>query len=127
MQILQIQHNAHDVFKFDQLTTQDNPDLDVELSERDVFTALCTSRRCSMGGSIRGADDTARHAVSLPCTDDTSARQRSYRSSCYWIVICVRMCISPGASYHDSFFFFQAEDGIRDVAVTGVQTCALPI
>src|SRR2546429_6498171 len=25
------------------------------------------------------------------------------------------------------FFFFQAEDGIRDVAVTGVQTCALPI
>src|SRR2546422_8474789 len=26
-----------------------------------------------------------------------------------------------------SFFFFQAEDGIRDVAVTGVQTCALPI
>src|SRR2546429_9388607 len=25
------------------------------------------------------------------------------------------------------FFFFQAEDGIRDVAVAGVQTCALPI
>src|SRR2546429_4394335 len=29
----------------------------------------------------------------------------------------VRLCV----------FFFQAEDGIRDVAVTGVQTCALPI
>src|SRR5256885_3899878 len=27
--------------------------------------------------------------------------------------------------YH--FFFFQAEDGIRDYKVTGVQTCALPI
>src|SRR5215467_8188235 len=27
---------------------------------------------------------------------------------------------------HD-FFFFQAEDGIRDYKVTGVQTCALPI
>src|SRR2546430_16940730 len=26
-----------------------------------------------------------------------------------------------------SFFFFQAEDGIRDLTVTGVQTCALPI
>src|SRR5687768_18135841 len=26
-----------------------------------------------------------------------------------------------------TYFFFQAEDGIRDVAVTGVQTCALPI
>src|SRR3982075_2823705 len=25
------------------------------------------------------------------------------------------------------FFFFQAEDGIRDAPVTGVQTCALPI
>src|SRR3712207_3229102 len=27
----------------------------------------------------------------------------------------------------DSCFFFQAEDGIRDIGVTGVQTCALPI
>src|SRR6267143_3345979 len=27
----------------------------------------------------------------------------------------------------DLFFFFQAEDGIRDGTVTGVQTCALPI
>src|SRR2546429_6771422 len=27
----------------------------------------------------------------------------------------------------EALFFFQAEDGIRDVAVTGVQTCALPI
>src|SRR5688572_31025499 len=26
-----------------------------------------------------------------------------------------------------NFFFFQAEDGIRDLTVTGVQTCALPI
>src|SRR2546428_4183171 len=26
-----------------------------------------------------------------------------------------------------SYFFFQAEDGIRDLIVTGVQTCALPI
>src|SRR5438874_7471338 len=26
-----------------------------------------------------------------------------------------------------AFFFFQAEDGIRDLYVTGVQTCALPI
>src|SRR5256886_12474100 len=33
------------------------------------------------------------------------------------------MCI-VGAVF---FFFFQAEDGIRDLTVTGVQTCALPI
>src|SRR2546430_3261573 len=31
-----------------------------------------------------------------------------------------------GAGAH-CFFFFQAEDGIRDLTVTGVQTCALPI
>src|SRR5438132_5136532 len=29
--------------------------------------------------------------------------------------------------YIIAFFFFQAEDGIRDHCVTGVQTCALPI
>src|SRR2546430_17724541 len=29
--------------------------------------------------------------------------------------------------YHGFVFFFQAEDGIRDLTVTGVQTCALPI
>ena len=28
---------------------------------------------------------------------------------------------------HFFFFFFKAEDGIRDADVTGVQTCALPI
>src|SRR5256884_4426591 len=31
------------------------------------------------------------------------------------------------AKYGTGNFFFQAEDGIRDVTVTGVQTCALPI
>src|SRR2546429_3904723 len=36
-----------------------------------------------------------------------------------WVALnCRRSCC---------VFFFQAEDGIRDVAVTGVQTCALPI
>src|SRR2546428_7143760 len=33
--------------------------------------------------------------------------------------------VSGVVSLH--FFFFQAEDGIRDLIVTGVQTCALPI
>src|SRR5205807_5872606 len=32
----------------------------------------------------------------------------------------------PGPEAHQ-LFFFQAEDGIRDYKVTGVQTCALPI
>src|SRR5690606_39716719 len=30
-------------------------------------------------------------------------------------------------SGHSVYFFFQAENGIRDIHVTGVQTCALPI
>src|SRR2546430_588023 len=32
-----------------------------------------------------------------------------------------------GRVQHTYIFFFQAEDGIRDLTVTGVQTCALPI
>src|SRR5437667_4051464 len=35
--------------------------------------------------------------------------------------------MSIDSSFEFSFFFFQAEDGIRDRDVTGVQTCALPI
>src|SRR5689334_24229614 len=42
----------------------------------------------------------------------------SYSSSLLFI-------LSP--RYIVFFFFFQAEDGIRDGTVTGVQTCALPI
>src|ERR1041385_6660614 len=37
------------------------------------------------------------------------------------------MCSRISCRLLQFFFFFQAEDGIRDVAVTGVQTCALPI
>src|SRR5271157_647405 len=40
-----------------------------------------------------------------------------------------RSCARTGRAAHrrSGFFFFQAEDGIRDADVTGVQTCALPI
>src|SRR5256886_15969697 len=34
---------------------------------------------------------------------------------------------SDNSGYGNDGFFFQAEDGIRDLTVTGVQTCALPI
>src|SRR5256885_638854 len=36
-------------------------------------------------------------------------------------------CIASLTVSWKHFFFFQAEDGIRDYKVTGVQTCALPI
>src|SRR5437764_11855144 len=42
----------------------------------------------------------------------------SYRTN-WWL--------DTAASLSLVFFFFQAEDGIRDTSVTGVQTCALPI
>src|SRR2546427_8703936 len=35
--------------------------------------------------------------------------------------------VLPSFAFFSFFFFFQAEDGIRDLTVTGVQTCALPI
>src|SRR5258707_10843760 len=37
------------------------------------------------------------------------------------------MILAVGFRVFVFFFFFQAEDGIRDIGVTGVQTCALPI
>ena len=39
------------------------------------------------------------------------------------------VCLELFVKYEQfvDFFFFQAEDGIRDWSVTGVQTCALPI
>src|SRR2546429_1087404 len=43
-------------------------------------------------------------------------------ASSSWKRFCLSVCRALS-----SIFFFQAEDGIRDVAVTGVQTCALPI
>src|SRR2546421_6169999 len=52
------------------------------------------------------------------------------------IVLLILFLITSGGMCYTSpltvlrflfFFFFQAEDGIRDLIVTGVQTCALPI
>ena len=49
---------------------------------------------------------------------------------CYVVVVAV-CCVGPWLGtcvcVCSLFFFFQAEDGIRDWSVTGVQTCALPI
>src|SRR5256885_10797990 len=39
----------------------------------------------------------------------------------------IRFSCALGQCAENRFFFFQAEDGIRDYKVTGVQTCALPI
>src|SRR3712207_7208020 len=41
-----------------------------------------------------------------------------------YLFFLIMLCSFYGCVF---FFFFQAEDGIRDIGVTGVQTCALPI
>src|SRR2546429_3056725 len=43
------------------------------------------------------------------------------------VAVLLQVETSDGVCGVTVYFFFQAEDGIRDVAVTGVQTCALPI
>src|SRR2546430_7578499 len=48
---------------------------------------------------------------------DNSAQRRDFVINHADTILLVRLL----------FFFFQAEDGIRDLTVTGVQTCALPI
>src|SRR2546430_6084736 len=49
------------------------------------------------------------------CRSYTRSRKKSY--------VLILLYVTQG----DLFLFFQAEDGIRDLTVTGVQTCALPI
>src|SRR5256885_1617382 len=72
------------------------------------------------------------HASSIPLLAYLCALLPQSHSSHYWqstaITIRVRLtlpCLLPSLIFF--FFFFQAEDGIRDYKVTGVQTCALPI
>src|SRR2546421_4575634 len=43
------------------------------------------------------------------------------------LIVVFRVVRSVCYAVYLFFFFFQAEDGIRDLIVTGVQTCALPI
>src|SRR3712207_6875828 len=45
----------------------------------------------------------------------------------YINILCLFKDVSVLLYVSSFFFFFQAEDGIRDIGVTGVQTCALPI
>src|SRR5256885_7100445 len=45
----------------------------------------------------------------------------------FWLVVKERVEDDLVARVNVIVFFFQAEDGIRDYKVTGVQTCALPI
>src|SRR5579859_2204688 len=43
------------------------------------------------------------------------------------VMLDMRVCVSSSSRCLNHSFFFQAEDGIRSLTVTGVQTCALPV
>src|SRR5687767_8824413 len=49
------------------------------------------------------------------------------RGTLFYRNLLERLRSAPGITAAGHAFFFQAEDGIRDKLVTGVQTCALPI
>src|SRR2546430_13418472 len=66
------------------------------------------------------------------CKTDNQIQKLTIDPSCCWRDRCILLrdgVYSEGKLNQIScvFFFFQAEDGIRDLTVTGVQTCALPI
>src|SRR5688572_31644676 len=56
----------------------------------------------------------------------SSGRKGTIRGR-FWGVWPVGRALHRAGAMFMRFFFFQAEDGIRDLTVTGVQTCALPI
>src|SRR5256885_1397251 len=67
------------------------------------------------------------HALCRTCTGATSGGGVPRESDSSRTVIGCRLVMVRARRIVCSFFFFQAEDGIRDYKVTGVQTCALPI
>src|SRR5258707_10460183 len=61
-------------------------------------------------------------------TPDCVTREAvSPQVSCFFLTQETAYEIRASLEFRRVFFFFQAEDGIRDIGVTGVQTCALPI
>src|SRR5256886_6118133 len=72
------------------------------------------SSRCASGSSCRRIA----RAVNASCVNITRKAASGTEGA---------ESLMASSSTPRFFFFFQAEDGIRDLTVTGVQTCALPI
>src|SRR2546430_2608041 len=74
--------------------------------------------------------------ITLPTAYDVYPLDGRHDGGYYTVKDCVTIDVLPrtpgnnvyvGFMVWSNFIFFQAEDGIRDLTVTGVQTCALPI
>src|SRR5437763_5338999 len=57
----------------------------------------------------------------------SSAMSHRVEIGCAFLTLALQCCDLSELCLFIFVFFFQAEDGIRDTSVTGVQTCALPI
>src|SRR2546430_624458 len=64
---------------------------------------------------------------SISTSTIASIKLRKCRNKIITIILYLISCRLATKSNYINYFFFQAEDGIRDLTVTGVQTCALPI
>src|SRR2546429_995743 len=84
-------------------------------------TASCdlTGKACSPN-TIQWVND-------VWATGNATAAAMMGRGGKEWYFVTVNFALGQGIEAEATNFFFQAEGGIRDVAVTGVQTCALPI
>src|SRR5256886_7523199 len=84
----------------------------VALLSKSLVTCLLVRGEppCSFARSAASAQRACTPGPSVPTTPARWRRRRF-----------------PAVSFLKSLFLFQAEDGFRDLTVTGVQTCALPI
>src|SRR5262249_15588235 len=85
-----------------------------------------TRRACSWHG-LGASGSLALAAAGVTCSCGDAALTGRYHWSGGGVVVLLLPLCSPTGRIAWCFFFFQAEDGIRDWSVTGVQTCALPI
>src|SRR2546421_6086436 len=108
-------------------------DLNVPIMEAAIEAGI---HYCDLGGlyhqsirqlklDTRAKDDGVTCVLGIGCTPGTMNVMGAYGASKLDKVRKV-LLRSSGAVVSGGFFF-QAEDGIRDLIVTGVQTCALPI
>src|SRR5690348_2600522 len=74
-------------------------------------------------GHIKGVVKQAHHGGAVGCDDCAELKRAFFKVGVVDDLVDHAHC----EGFFGAIFFFQAEDGIRDGRVTGVQTCALPI
>src|SRR5216684_1303586 len=92
---------------------------------QNLQTQMIVAQRIDTALHVGTHFDGAMHATDDP-KGDMASLPLDYLVS-RGVVVDISAKMSDWSVITREFFFFQAEDGIRDVAVTGVQTCALPI